>query len=153
LGDTKTDDIKLRFNNSDGAENKGNPLYLHSQFLRKYAFYKTMFFERWSSNKRSLDIEVTISQSVDESIKCIKLMCSYEARKSLCFSYVDEALGILLVASKLLFHDCIEECRQYLDVVRWSREKENQLLLLLSSLQINTLANLDARLCMNPCKF
>jgi hypothetical protein len=122
LGDTNTIDIKLWLINSDGAEHKGNPLYLHSQVLRKYEFYKTMLFERWSSDKRSLEVEVTSSHSVDEYIKCIKLMYSFEASKSLHFSSVDEALGILPVASELLFHDCIEECRQYLDVVRWSRE-------------------------------
>jgi hypothetical protein len=43
LGDTDTADIKLRLISSDGVECKGNHLYLHSQVLRKYEFYKTMF--------------------------------------------------------------------------------------------------------------
>jgi hypothetical protein len=45
LGDTNIADKKLRLINSDGAKRKGNPLYLHSQVLRKYEFYKTMFSE------------------------------------------------------------------------------------------------------------
>lgn len=161
FGDPNTADIKLRLIGSDGAEHEKNPLYLHSQVLRKSEFYKTMLSERWSShkqclevedNKRPLEIEVTSSHNVDEYINCIKLMYSSEASKSFCFSSVDEALAILPVASELLFHDCIEECMEYLDAVRWSREQENQLLALLSSLQINTLPSLAARLGMNQCK-
>lgn len=169
FGDKDTADIKLRLIGSDGADYGGNPVYLHSQVLGKSEFYKTMLSERWSSsdkrsvkvegtnshsvdNKQPLEVEVTSSHSMDDYIKCIKLMYSSETSKSIRFSSVDEALAILPVASELLFHDCIEECMQYLDAVRWSHEQENLLLALLSSLQINILPSLAARLGMSPCK-
>ena len=170
FGDKNTADIKLRLIGSDGADYGGNPVYLHSQVLAKSGFYKAMLSERWSSGKRSVEVEGTNSQNVDDKqpqpleveatsfhsmddyIKCIKLMYSSEASESLCFSSVDEALAILPVASELLFHDYIQECMEYLDAVRWSREQENLLGALLSFLQINMLPSLAARLGMSPCK-
>jgi len=91
LGDTNIVDIKLWLIDSNGVDRKGNHLYLHSQVLRKYEFYKTMLSERRPSDKWSLEVEVTSSQSVDIYIKCIKIMYSSKASKSLRFSFVDEA--------------------------------------------------------------
>jgi len=124
FGDIDTADIKLRLISSDGAEHKGSPLYIHSQVLRKSEFYITLLSECWSLDKRSLEVEGTNSQSVDEYIKCIKLMYSTETSGNLRFSNVDEALAILPIASQLLFHQCIEECMQYLDAVHWNQLKQ-----------------------------
>jgi hypothetical protein len=67
----------------------------------------------------------------------------------LLFSDVDEAMALLPVASEMLFQKGIEECMQYLDAVRWSPEQESKLLYMLSSLQINVLPDLAARLGMS----
>ena len=67
FGDKNTADIKLRLIGSEGADYEGNPVYLHSHVLGKSDFYKTMLSERWSSSgKRSVEVEGTNSQNVDD---------------------------------------------------------------------------------------
>ena len=62
LGDQKTADIKLYLVGPNGEDSERNPVYLHSQVLRKSEFYNTMLSDRWScSDERPLEIKVTSS--------------------------------------------------------------------------------------------
>lgn len=152
FGDRNTADVILQLIRSDGTVYKRNPLYLHSQILGKSEYYKAMLSDRWSSKKRPLEVKSTICHSFQKYIKCIKLMYFSQSGKSLCFYSTDEVVSILPIASELLFQDCIQECMRYLDAVYWNPAQEAQLLDLFSSLQINTLPNINARLAMSRCK-
>lgn len=90
--------------------------------------------------------------SPESYIKCIQLMYSDDTEKRFNFSNVDEVLTILPVASEVMFRDCMESCMRYLAAVRWSREQQAQLCVLLSSLNINTLPDLAAKLGMSQSK-
>jgi hypothetical protein len=79
-------------------------------------------------------------------------MYSYDTDERFNFSNVDEVLAILPVASEVMFRDCMESCMRYLDAVRWSPEQEAKLRVLLSSLHINILPDLAARLGMSQSK-
>lgn len=151
-GDQNTADIKFHLIDLEGAEYGGNPVYLHSQVLRKSEFYKNMISDRWSSSdERPLELKVISCHRFKRYIKCIEFMYSSQANKSFCFCNVDEALDILPIASELVFCDCINECMRYLDSVRWNSVQEAQLRDLLSSLQINVSPDIAARLGMIPC--
>jgi hypothetical protein len=118
FGDHRTADIKLQLIGTDGAEYQRNPVYLHSDVLRKSEFYDTLMSERWSSDKkRPLEIEITSRYCGQIYIKCIQLMYYSYAGERLCFANVDEALAILPVASEILFRQCLEECMRYLNAV------------------------------------
>lgn len=153
FGDRSTADVMLELIRSDGSVYKRNPLYLHSKILKKSEYYEAMLSERWSSNKRPLEVKSTVYHSFHKYIKCIKLMYSSQSGKTLCFYSAEEVLAILPIASELLFQDCINECMRYLDAVYWNPAQEAQLRDLLSSLQINTLPNITARLAMGRCKY
>lgn len=153
FGDENTADVILYLVGSTGEEYGGNPIFCHSPVLKKSEFFETKLSERWSSDKRPCEIKLTSSHSGENYIKCIKFMySSYYGDECYCFSSVDEALAILQVASEMMFDDCVRECMLYLDAVRWSREQNVELRALLSSLQINTLPALAARLGMNQPK-
>lgn len=153
FGDRSTADVMLELIRSDGSVYKRNPLYLHSKILKKSEYYEAMLSERWSPNKRPLEVKSTVYHSFHKYIKCIKLMYSSQSGKTLCFYSAEEVLAILPIASELLFQDCINECMRYLDAVYWNPAQEAQLRDLLSSLQINTLPNITARLAMGRCKY
>lgn len=140
FGEKNTADIILRLLDSEGAEYEENPLYLHSQVLRKCDFYETMLSERWALDKqRPLPITVTSTHGLDKYIKCIRFMYSSQAAtKRFCLASVDDALDILPVAAQLLFHECVSECMEYLNAVRWTPAQRAELHNLLSSLQLNT---------------
>jgi len=146
FGDQSTADIKLQLIGTDGGEHRRNPLYLHSQILKKSEFYAALLSERWSSERPPIEMEIATFHSVEMYIKCIRLMYYSHAGKPLCFSNVDEALAILPVASEILFQQCLEECMRYLNAVRWSTKQEVKLRALLLSLEINTLPDLATRL-------
>ena len=58
----ETADIKLYLVGPNGEDSERNPVYLHSQVLRKSEFYNTMLSDRWScSDERPLEIKVTSS--------------------------------------------------------------------------------------------
>ena len=92
FGKESTSDIKLQLIVKDGAEYQRNPLYLHSDVLRKSSeFYDAFLSQRWSAeNKRPLEIKITSSHSGKIYIKCIHLMYYSYAGKPLRFSNVDE---------------------------------------------------------------
>ena len=134
-GDQNTADIKFHLIDLEGSEYGGNPIYLHSQVLRKSKFYKNMISDHWlSSDERPLELKVTSCHGFKCYIKCIELMYSSQANKSFCFCNVDEALAILPIASQLLFNDCINECMRYVDAIRLNSLQESNLPELLSSL-------------------
>ncbi|GLJ47984.1 hypothetical protein SUGI_1013250 [Cryptomeria japonica] len=87
--------------------------------------------ERWASEKPN-EIRVTTSHDFDDYLKCIQLMYG----ESVYITNVKECLAILSVASELLADECINECMQYLEAVRWSSEQESQIRDVLSSLAI-----------------
>lgn len=149
LGDKATADVRLHLIGSTGEEYGGNPIFCHSQVLKKSELFQTKLSERRSSDKPPFEIKVKVSESNEKYMKCIQLMYSYYEDECFYFSDVDEALSILPVASELMFHDCIKECMLYLDAVRWNPQQKVQLQALLSSLQINTLPALMARLGMS----
>jgi hypothetical protein len=72
FGDQSTADIKLLLIGSDETEYEGNPLYLHSQVLRKSEFYETLLSERWSAaDKLPMEIHITSPHCNEYYIKCI----------------------------------------------------------------------------------
>ena len=73
-------------------------------------------------------------------------MYSWDTDECYNFTDVDEALAILPVASDVVLRDCMKSCMRYLAAVRWSREQEAKLRVLLSSLNIIVLPDLAARL-------
>jgi hypothetical protein len=44
-------------------------------------------------------------------------MYSYDTDERFNFSNVDEVLAILPVASEVMFHDCMDSCMRYLDML------------------------------------
>jgi len=80
-------------------------------------------------------------------------MYSYYIEERICFSGMDEALFILTVAFKVMFHDNVKSSMQYLNVIHWRPNKKVKLRAMLSSLQINILSNLVVRLVMGEGKF
>lgn len=152
FGDKNTADVRLNIIDSAGVEHPGNPLLLHSQVLKKAEFFETKLSQSGSSAKRPFEMKVTCSCHPESYIKCIQLMYSYDTEERFNFCNVDEALTILPVASEVMFRDCMESCMRYLAAVRWSREQEAKLRVLLSSLNINALPDLAARLGMKQSK-
>jgi hypothetical protein len=146
IGDQSTADIKLQLIGTDGGEHRTNPLYLHSQILKKSEFYATLLCKRWSSERRPIEMEITTFHSIEMYLKCIQLMYSSQSGNRFRYSSVDEALSILPIASELLFQNCVEECMRYLNAVRWSTKQEVRLRALLLSLEINILPDLATRL-------
>jgi hypothetical protein len=76
--------------------------------LKKYEFFKKGIFLNSFSDKKPFEIKVISSHSGENYIKCIQLMYTYYIEEIIYFLGVDEALSILLVAFKVMFHDCIE---------------------------------------------
>jgi hypothetical protein len=152
FGDKNTADVTLHLTDSAGVEYTGNPLVLHSQVLKKAEFFETKLSQRWSSDMQPFEIKVTCSYHPENYIKCIQLMYSYDTDERFNFSNVDEVLAVLPVASEVMFRDCMESCMRYLDAVRWTPEQEAKLRVLFSSLQINILPDLAARLGMSQSK-
>ena len=145
FGDEETSDIKLHIIGKDGGE--GHLVYLHSQVLKKSEFYEARLSERWClEDERPLELKIRPSVDPDIYVKCFRLMYSCEAEEGIHFSDVDEALAILPAVSEMLFHEGIQKCMEYLEAVRWSPEQETKLRAMLSSLQINILPDLAARL-------
>lgn len=152
FGDKNTADVRLNLIDSAGVEYPGNPLLLHSQVLKKAKFFETKLSQSGSSTKGPFEIKVTCSYDPASYIKCIQLIYSYDTDESFNFTHVDEALNILPVASEVMFRDCMESCMRYLAAVRWSREQQAKLRVLLSSSNINVLPDLAARLGMSQSK-
>lgn len=153
FGDKHTADVRLHLIDSTVLKYPGNPLLLHSQVLKKAELFETKLSQLLSSDKQPFEIKVTCSNySPENYIKCIELMYSYENYERFNFSSVDEALAILPVSSEVMYLDCMESCMRYLCAVRWSPEQEAQLRVLLSSLQINVLPDLAARLGLSQSK-
>ncbi|GLJ50236.1 hypothetical protein SUGI_1069420 [Cryptomeria japonica] len=143
FGVTNSADVKLQICGPNGEEYEGNPLHLHSQTLQKSEFFKTLLSDRWSLDIRPLEIEVTTSQSFENYLKCIEMMCSSSPAR---FSDVDECLAILSVASELLVDKLMQQCMEYLEAVPWNSEQESKIRNLLSSLNLSILPDLNARL-------
>ncbi|GLJ50252.1 hypothetical protein SUGI_1069850 [Cryptomeria japonica] len=143
FGVTNSADVKLQICGPNGEEYEGNPLHLHSQTLQKSEFFKTLLSDRWSLDIRPLEIEVTTSQSFENYLKCIEMMCSSSPAR---FSDVDECLAILSVASELLVDKLMQQCMEYLESVPWNSEQESKIRNLLSSLNLSILPDLNARL-------
>ncbi|GLJ50250.1 hypothetical protein SUGI_1069750 [Cryptomeria japonica] len=144
FGATNSADVRLRIFGPNREEYDGNPLRLHSQTLQTSDFFKALLSERWSSNIRPFEIEVTTDQSFENYLKCIEMM--YSSTSSLHFSNVDECLAILSVASELLVDKLMQQCMRYLEAVRWNSEEESKIRNLLSSLSLSVLPDLNARL-------
>ncbi|GLJ50264.1 hypothetical protein SUGI_1070300 [Cryptomeria japonica] len=144
FGATNSADVRLRIFGPNREEYDGNPLRLHSQTLQTSDFFKALLSERWSSNIRPFEIEVTTDQSFENYLKCIEMM--YSSTSSLRFSNVDECLAILSVASELLVDKLMQQCMRYLEAVRWNSEEESKIRNLLSSLSLSVLPDLNARL-------
>ena len=144
FGDQETADIKLQIVSKEGDEE--NPIYLHSQILKKLEFYEARLSESLP-DERPLELKVRSSVDPEIYVNCFQLMYSCEAQERFHFSGgVDEALAILPVVSETLFHEGIQKCMEYLDAVRWSPEQETTLRAMLSSLQINIFPDLAASL-------
>lgn len=152
FGDKNTADVRLNLIDSAGVEYPGNPLLLHSQVLKKAEFFETKLSQSGSLGKRPFVMKVTCSCHPESYIKCIHLIYSYDTHECFNFTDVDEALAILPVASEVMFRDCMESCMRYLAAMRWNREQEAKLRVLLSSLNINVLPDLAARLGMSQNK-
>lgn len=145
FGDKNTADIRLYLIGSSGQETE-DPLFVHSQVLKKAGFFETKLSECSSSDKRSFEIKVTNSYNRENYIRCIQLLYSFQEDERFYFSSVDDALAVLPVASQIMFHDCIQSCMLYLDAVRWSPEQKAKLRALLTSLKLNILPDLATRL-------
>jgi len=152
FGDKNTADVRLHLMNSDGVEYTGSPLILHSQVLKKAKVFETKLSRCRSSDMRPFEIKVTSSYDPEKYIKCVQLMYSYDTDERFNFSNVDEVLAVLPFASEVMFSDCMESCMRYLDAVRWTPQQEAKLRVLLSSLHINVLPDLAARLGMSQSK-
>jgi len=142
FGDRETADVKLQLI----CEDEENVVYLHSQVLRKTEFYDAWLSHRWSLDEWPRELNIRGSVSAGIYVKCFQLMYLCAANESFYFSGVDEALAILPIASEMLFSEGVKQCMKYLDDVRWSLEQELKLRAMLSSLQINILPELAARL-------
>ncbi|GLJ50268.1 hypothetical protein SUGI_1070410 [Cryptomeria japonica] len=132
-GATNSDDVRLQIFGPNREEYEGNPLRLHSQTLQTLQaleFFKSLLSERWSSDIRPFEIEVSTSQSFENYLKCIEMM--YSSTSTHRFSDVDECLVILSVASELLVDKLMQQCRRYLEAVRWISEQESKIRNLLS---------------------
>nr|ABK24906.1 unknown [Picea sitchensis] len=145
FGDKNTADIRLYLIASSGQETE-DPLFVHSQVLKKAGFFETKLSECSSSDKRSFEIKVTNSHNRENYIRCIQLLYSFQEDQRFYFSSVDDALAVLPVASQIMFHDCIQSCMLYLDAVRWSPEQKAKLRALLTSLKLDILPDLGTRL-------
>nr|ABK27128.1 unknown [Picea sitchensis] len=145
FGDKNTADIRLYLIGSSGQETE-DPLFVHSQVLKKAGFFETKLSECSSSDKRPFEIKVTNSHNRENYIRCIQLLYSFQEDQRFYFSSVDDALAILPVASQIMFHDCIQSCMLYLDAVRWSPEQKAKLRALLTSLKLDILPELGNRL-------
>ncbi|GLJ50316.1 hypothetical protein SUGI_1072020 [Cryptomeria japonica] len=135
FGETTSADVKLQIYGPNREEYKGNPLHLHSETLQNSEFFKTLLSDRWSSDVRPFEIEVTTCQCFENYLRCIEMM--YSSTSSLRFSDVDECLSILSVASELLVSKFIQQCMTYLEAVPWNSEQESTIRDLLSSLNLN----------------
>ncbi|GLJ50308.1 hypothetical protein SUGI_1071850 [Cryptomeria japonica] len=149
LGDQNNGDVKLQIICFDGHPYGGNPIYLHSQVLKKSSYFEARLSERWSPESSfSAEIIITLPPdgSAENYIDCIRLMYSSHWEKHLSFSNVDDALRILPVASEFLFEEGIRACMDYLEAVCWTPEQKLRIRALLSSLQVNISTDLAERL-------
>ncbi|GLJ17092.1 hypothetical protein SUGI_0295620 [Cryptomeria japonica] len=119
-----------------------NPVYLHSQILKRLKSFEGKFSDRWELHK-STDVWVTTSHNFDHYLKCIEIIYG----EHVDFPDIEECLAILSVASEMSADECINKCMQYLEAVRWSDEEETQIRKLLSSdgLKLKILPDLAAR--------
>ncbi|GLJ17090.1 hypothetical protein SUGI_0295600 [Cryptomeria japonica] len=143
FGTQSSADVKL-FLSGPGDEKYGrNPVYLHSQILKRLKCFQSRFSNRWSSDK-STEMRVTTSHNFDHYLKCIEIMYG----EHVDFLSIKECLAILLVASEMSADECINKCMRYLEAVRWSAEEKMQILKVLSceGLKLKILPDLDARL-------
>ncbi|GLJ17094.1 hypothetical protein SUGI_0295640 [Cryptomeria japonica] len=143
FGAKSSADVKL-FLTGPGEEKYGtNPVYLHSQILKKLKCFEGEFSNRWSPYK-STEIRLTTSHNFDHYLKCIEIMYG----EHVYFPNVEECLAILSVASEMFADECINKCMQYLEAVSWSTEEESQIRKVLSSegLKLKILPALAARL-------
>ena len=88
-----------------------------------------------------VDITMYDDSAADIYIRCLKLMYvpGDEIVRMTCWvlSGVQDALEILRIAAQLLFHDCIDACMQYLEMLpSWTQSEEASIKSVLSSLQI-----------------
>ncbi|GLJ50311.1 hypothetical protein SUGI_1071890 [Cryptomeria japonica] len=149
FGDQNNSDVKLYIYYSDGHPYGGNPIYLHSQVLKKSGYLEA----RLKENGISLDITPDGSAHAEDYIDCIRLMYSSYCQRPLSFSNVDDALRILPVASELLFEEGIQACMEYLEAVCWTPQQKLRIRNLLSSLQLNISTDLAERLKISKAFF
>jgi hypothetical protein len=102
------------------------PLLLHSRALRKSEFFETRLCERWASASFSSEfgqcskpLEITLDNCIDVGtyVRCIRLLYIADRLKQITFVDVQDALRVLQVAAKLLFHDCVRACMHYLEAI------------------------------------
>eukprot|EP01018_Ginkgo_biloba_P038953 Gb_33960 [translate_table: standard] len=151
FGHKETADIQLRFINPDGTDYAADPLFLHTQVLKKYDFFEAMLSDRWSSGPRPLQLRLTNSDNFDTYVKCLQLLYLSEAEKRLSFTRVEETLGVLEIASELMLKDCVDACMHYLQAVRWTSEENVQIRALVAALQLHPSPDLAARLGVSEC--
>ncbi|GLJ17088.1 hypothetical protein SUGI_0295560, partial [Cryptomeria japonica] len=143
FGTQSSADVKLFLKGPSEEKYGRNPIYLHSQILKRLKFFESRFSNSWSSDK-STEIWVTTSHNFDHYLKCIEIMYG----EHVDFSSIEECLAIMSIASEMLAEDCINKCMQYLEAVRWSAEEESQIRKVLSceGLKLKLLPDLAARL-------
>ncbi|GLJ50313.1 hypothetical protein SUGI_1071950 [Cryptomeria japonica] len=132
FGDQRKGDVKLQIICSDGLPYRGNPIYLHSQVLKKSSYLEAKLSE---TGIIKLCIPRDGSAPAENYIDCIRLMYSSYYQTHFSFSTLDKALLILPVASELLFEEGIRACMEYLEAVCWTPEQKLRIQALLSSLQ------------------
>ncbi|GLJ22254.1 hypothetical protein SUGI_0418520 [Cryptomeria japonica] len=141
FGDQSSADVKLFLTGTNDEKYGRNPIYLHSQILKRSKCFEPELSAHSSSDKPT-EICVSISHDFDHYLKCIQLMYG----ENVHFSNIEECLAILSVASEMLADYSIEKCMQYLEAVRWSAEQEPRIRNVLSSLELKPSPDLAARL-------
>ncbi|GLJ22252.1 hypothetical protein SUGI_0418500 [Cryptomeria japonica] len=141
FGDQSSANVKLYLAPSDEEEYRKDPVYLHSQILKRSTFFDPELSE-CSPLDKTTELWVTTPHNFDHYLKCIHLMYG----ETVNFSNIEECLAILSVASEMLVDDGINECMEYLEAVRWSPEEETQIRKILSPLELKLLPDLAARI-------
>ncbi|KAL2613697.1 hypothetical protein R1flu_025389 [Riccia fluitans] len=138
------------------SETFSQQVHLHGQVLKKCRYFEALLSERWQelrlrdeeqeSSDEPLLIKMTVvpSREVESYLTTLSLLYSYDFANVIVD--IQSALKILPVASELLFDECIAACVAFLEAVPWSPEEEQQILQLVTDLQLEGASSLLARL-------
>ena len=143
---------------SRSAGGEGRAVYVHAQVLAQCRYFDALLSDRWL--ERGTDTTGHEENGKSKLIRinlCVgagRFLGSYLTTLHLLYSKdfvgtirdVETALNILPIAAELLYDDCISACVKFLEAVAWTKEEEQQIVQLVTCLQLEESSGLLARL-------